>query len=102
MPQGLEKARTVAFMTLVSFELFIALSCRSLHQPIWKVGIFANKWLWGAVLLSFGLQLVLMYVPFFSDIFGLVALSAMELLLVVGVASLGLVYSEVHKALVKS
>jgi len=102
MPQGLEKARTVAFMTLVMFELFIALSCRSLHQPIWKVGIFANKWLWGAILLSFSLQLVLMYVPFFSEIFGLVALSAMELLLVVGVASLGLVYSEVHKALVRS
>lgn len=101
MPQGLEKARTIAFMTLVSFELFIALSCRSLHQPIWKVGIFANKWLWGAVLLSFGLQLVLLYVPFFSNIFGLVALSAGELLLVVGVASLGLAYSEVHKALVR-
>lgn len=101
MPQGLEKARTVAFMTLVMFELFIALSCRSLHQPIWKVGIFANKWLWGAILLSFGLQLILMYVPFFSNIFGLVALSAGELLLVAGVASLGLVYSEVHKALVR-
>jgi Ca2+-transporting ATPase len=102
MPQGLEKARTVAFMTLVTFELFIALSCRSLHQPIWKVGIFANKWLWGAILLSFGLQLVLMYVPFFSNIFGLVALSTGELLLVAGVASLGLIYSEVHKALVRS
>jgi hypothetical protein len=43
-----------------------------------------------------------MYVPFFSNIFGLVALSAMELLLVAGVASLGLIYSEVHKALVRS
>lgn len=102
MPQGLEKARTVAFMTLVMFELFIALSCRSLHQPIWKVGIFANKWLWGAILVSFSLQLILMYVPFFSNIFGLVALSAGELLLVAGVASLGLIYSEVHKALVRS
>lgn len=102
MPQGLDKARTVAFMTLVTFELFIALSCRSLHQPIWKVGIFANKWLWGAILLSFGLQLILMYVPFFSNIFGLVALSASELLLIVGVASLGLIYSEIHKALVRS
>jgi len=102
MPQGLEKARTVAFMTLVMFELFIALSCRSLYKPIWKVGIFANKWLWGAVLLSFGLQLILLYVPFLREIFGLVALSAMELLLVAGVASLGLVYSEIHKALVRS
>lgn len=100
MPQGLEKARTVAFMTLVMFELFMALSCRSLHEPIWKVGVFANKWLWGAIGLSFGLQLMLIYVPFFREIFGLVALSGMELLLIAGVASLGLVYSELHKALV--
>jgi len=34
------------------FELFQAISCRSVHKPVFAVGVFANKWLWFAALMS--------------------------------------------------
>ena len=34
------------------------------------VGLFSNKWLWGAIGLSVVLQLVVIYVPFLNSAFG--------------------------------
>ena len=50
-------------------ELVIAISMRSLKYPVYKVGIFKNKWLWYAILASFGLQLVILYVPYLQTLF---------------------------------
>ncbi|MBW3016297.1 calcium-translocating P-type ATPase, SERCA-type [Candidatus Woesearchaeota archaeon] len=94
---GLERAQTVAFSTLVVFELFAALSCRSLHKPIFAVGVFKNWWLWLALLMSFGLQLLLIYVPFFQNIFRLEALYVFDWILVFAAGFVGFVYLEVHK-----
>jgi Ca2+-transporting ATPase len=44
-------------------ELAIALSSRSLKYPVFKVGVFKNKYLWYAILSSFALQLIILYVP---------------------------------------
>lgn len=75
--EGLEKARAVAFTTIVLTELFIALSVRS-HMPLHKIGIFSNKKLLIAVLVSFALQLAVLYVPFLNPIFGTVPLTMEE------------------------
>ncbi|MBI4016910.1 MAG: calcium-translocating P-type ATPase, SERCA-type [Candidatus Aenigmarchaeota archaeon] len=90
-------ARTVAFTTLVLFELFQAVSCRSLTKPAFSVGIFKNKHLAGAVLLSFTLQISLLYVPALQEWFRVVPLTAMQILLIIGVSSAGFLYLELWK-----
>jgi Ca2+-transporting ATPase len=42
---------------------------RSLKYPVFKVGPFKNKWLWVAILTSFALQLVILYVPGLQGLF---------------------------------
>ena len=54
---------------MIAMELVIALSMRSLKYPVFKVGPFKNKWLWYAILSSFALQLIILYVPGLQGLF---------------------------------
>jgi Ca2+-transporting ATPase len=63
------EARTQLFTAMVMIELTIAISARSFKYPIIKVGAFKNKFLWLAVLSSFALQLVVLYVPGMQSLF---------------------------------
>ncbi|MBW3011482.1 HAD-IC family P-type ATPase, partial [Candidatus Woesearchaeota archaeon] len=56
-------ARTMAFSTLVMFQLVHVFNCRSLTHSLFKVGVFANKKLWYAILISIGLQILVIYTP---------------------------------------
>ncbi len=96
---SVEKAQTVAFSSIVLFELFQAISCKSVRRPVFLVGLFKNKWLWVAVLSSFALQLALVSVPALQRLFHVTALSLNEWLLIMGVAFVGFVYLEMHKFL---
>jgi len=99
--ESLVKAQTMAFTSIVVFEIFQAISCRSVNKPVFVVGIFANKWLWGAVLLSLGLHLGIMYIPFLQEVFRLAALSVAEWGIIVMAALTGFGYLEVHKFLAR-
>jgi|GEM_PF-2675643 Ca2+-transporting ATPase len=55
---------------MVTMELVIAISAHSPKYPIAKVGAFMNKFLWGAVISSFVLQLVVLYVPGLQTVLG--------------------------------
>jgi Ca2+-transporting ATPase len=99
--QGTVKAQAVAFTSIVMFELFQAISCRSVRKPVFAVGVFANKWLWIAVASSIALQLMLLYVPFFQNVFHTAALSVKEWLIILSVAASGFIYLELHKLLRK-
>ena len=55
------------------------MAIRSPHFFLFKVGIFTNPMLIGAVLLTFGLQMALIYVPVLQGIFSTQALSLKEL-----------------------
>lgn len=57
------EARTQLLTAMIVMELANAISARSLKYPVWKVGIFKNKFLWYAVGSSFLLQLLVLYVP---------------------------------------
>jgi Ca2+-transporting ATPase len=63
------EARTQLFTAMIAMELTIAISARSFKYPIAKVGPFKNKYLWYAVLSSFALQLVVLYVPGIQTLF---------------------------------
>jgi P-type Ca2+ transporter type 2C len=63
------EARTQLLTAMIAMELVIAITMRSLKYPIYKVGPFKNKFLWYAILLSFALQLVILYVPSLQVLF---------------------------------
>jgi Ca2+-transporting ATPase len=63
------EARTQLFTAVILIELAIAISSRSLKYPIFKVGVFKNKFLWLAVFSSFALQLTVLYVPQLHGVF---------------------------------
>ena len=59
----------MGFTILVFAQMLNALCSRSHDQSVF-VGLFANKWLWGAIALSALLQVVVIYVPFLNTAFG--------------------------------
>jgi P-type Ca2+ transporter type 2C len=68
------------------FQLFNVFNARSVEQSAF-VGLFANKWLWAAVLLSLVLQATVIYIPFLQQAFSTVELSAGDWLSCLAVAS---------------
>jgi Ca2+-transporting ATPase len=62
-------AETMAFLTLSASELLRAFTARSERYPLLKIGVFSNKWMNIAVLVSFVLLLAVIYVPFLNPIF---------------------------------
>lgn len=63
------EARTQLLTAMIVIELAIALTSRSIKYPVFKVGVFKNKYLWYAILSSFALQLLILYVPGIQSIF---------------------------------
>ena len=78
MPGGVEHARTMAFATLSISELFRAYTSRSERYSLWSIGVFSNKWMQWAVLLSLVILLAIIYVPFLDPIFGTTFLTATD------------------------
>ena len=66
----LTEARTQLLTAIILMELANALAARSLKYPTFKVGIFKNKFLWYAIILSLALQLFILYTPGVQAIFG--------------------------------
>ncbi len=88
--------RTMAFTTLMLFQIFNAFNCRSDERSAFA-GLFGNRWLWGAAGLSIALHFAVIYVPFLQAAFSTVALSAGDWGRAVAVASSVLWVSEAMK-----
>jgi len=71
---AMDYARTMAFTTLVLFQLFNVLNARSDSHSAFR-RLFDNPWLWGALAFSLGLQFAVIYLPFLQRAFDTVALS---------------------------
>jgi Ca2+-transporting ATPase len=89
-------ARTMAFTTLMMFQLFNAFNCRSTWRSAFQ-GLLDNPWLIGAVALSLIAHVLVIYVPAMQTAFQSVALSALDWLIATGVAALSLVVMELVK-----
>ena len=90
--------QTMVFTVLTLGQMAHVLAIRSETQPSWTLGFASNKPLLGAVLLSLGLQLATIYVPFFQPIFKTEPLSMAELGLCIGAAGVVWVAVEIEKA----
>lgn len=77
---GEDSWRTMVFTTLTLAQMGNALATRSEHESLFRLGLLSNKSMILSVSLTFVLQLVLIYVPFFQNIFRTVALTASELI----------------------
>lgn len=71
---GLEYWQTMVFTTLTLAQMGNVLATRSERDSLFKIGLLSNKPLLGAVLLTFLLQMAVVYVPFLQGIFKTVAL----------------------------
>ena len=94
-------AQTMAFTTLVFFSLFNVFNARSDERSAF-VGLFTNKWLWGAVLVSLVLQAAVMYIPFLQHAFSTVSLSVGDWLRCAAVASSVLWLRELSKVITRA
>ena len=61
--------QTAVFTTLCFLQLGNALCVRSMHHSLFSAGFFANRSMWGAIALTIGLQLLIVYVPFLHPVF---------------------------------
>lgn len=83
---NLRYGQTMAFTTLMLFQMFNVLNSRSDERSAFQ-GLFHNALLWGALGLSIALQVAVIYVPFLQSAFSTVSLSLSDWLRCVAVAS---------------
>jgi len=77
-PGDIVRARSVAFTTIVFFELFLVFSIRHPRQTLWEIGILSNKNLLIAVAISAALQIMVIQVPIFEPAFDTKALDLLD------------------------
>ena len=65
-PVSLEKARTMAFITLAFSQLFNVLNMRNLTGSSFKLGLFSNKWVNYALIVSVLIQIAIIETPLAS------------------------------------
>ena len=99
--QSLVKAQTAVFLVITFFELYQAFSCRSLRYPVFKVGIFKNRYLNLAVLSSFIFAAAIVFIPSLNPIFKTAPLTLIEFSSILTISSVGFIYLELSKALQK-
>jgi len=92
-----EYSRTLAFLTIIACQLLYSFSFRHENKSIFKVGFLSNKFLAGSVIIGFGLQLLVLYIPFMRQAFKLQAIGLYEWLIVLGLGLCPLVFSEIFK-----
>jgi len=94
---GMAYGHSMAFTTLVLFQMFNVFNARSDERSA-LAGLFTNRWLWGSVGLAVGLQLLVLYVPALQQAFGTVPLGVGDWLRCTAVASSVLWLREIDKA----
>jgi Ca2+-transporting ATPase len=82
----LRYAQTMAFTTLMLFQIFNVVNARSDERSAF-VHLFTNSWLWAAIAGSIALQVLVVYVPFLQRAFGTMHLTARDWAFCVAVAS---------------
>ncbi|MGQ9723527.1 MAG: cation-translocating P-type ATPase, partial [Candidatus Jordarchaeum sp.] len=95
--EGYREPRTMAFTTLIFFQLFNALNIRSREYSIFKIGLLSNKYFAVGLAISIILNFSIIYVPFFQELFQIVPLDPYHWLIVVLVSSSIFVIEEIRK-----
>jgi len=97
LKESLIKARTMAFATIVMFELFISFGCRSERHPIIKIGPFKNKFLVISVIASALMLLFVIHIPTIGTLFKTTRLTLNDWTIVLMASPSGLIAIEAWK-----
>ena len=98
--ESLVQARTACFTVLVLAQLFNALSARSESASAF-IGLFANQWLWGAIVLAMTLQIAVVHWPPLNKAFNTSALTLGQWGLCFAMASTVFWFSELRKLVLR-
>jgi P-type Ca2+ transporter type 2C len=97
LPQGLEKARTGAFLVICLTQLINIFNMRSLDRSVFSIGFFTNKYLLAAVAASLFLLYLALSNSFLVNIFNFTPLSNKEITEGVLLSILVFVIGELYK-----
>jgi len=89
--------QTMVFTVLCLTQLGHVLAIRSEKESLFKIGLLSNKPLLGAVILTFGLQMATIYIPFLNPVFKTQPLDLDELVISLGLASMIFFAVEIEK-----
>jgi len=98
---GLAHWQTIVFTVLTFSQLAHVLVIRSESESLFSIGLWSNRPLLGAVLLTVALQLAVIYVPGLQQIFRTAALTPHELLACFALSAVVLLAVEVEKWLIR-
>lgn len=89
--------QTMAFTVLCFSQLGHVMVIRSGRESIFKIGFFSNRPMVGALLITIVLQFMIIYMPFFNEIFKTQPLSLYELGLTLAASSIVFWSGEIEK-----
>ncbi len=96
---ALREAQTMAVCTVIAFQIFYLLNCRSLRDSLLNIGLFSNP----AVFVGIGslllLQALFVYAPFMQAVFGTAPLGVRDLLVAVAAGAVILPVIAIEKRL---
>ena len=75
LPRAMAGAQTEAVTTVILFQVFYLLNCRSLKDSIFTIGLWSNPWIYLGIAVVMVLQAGFIYLPFMNTIFGSAPLS---------------------------
>jgi len=94
---GLVVGRAMVFTTIVLSQSFILLDTWAKNASAFQKKIFTDKIFLGAFIAPFILQLLVLYVPLFSGVFKITAISVPQFVYAIALSSILLVASEIRK-----
>ncbi|WP_332369186.1 cation-translocating P-type ATPase C-terminal domain-containing protein [Spirosoma telluris] len=87
----------MTFTVLCFSQLGNAIAIRSHRVSVFSIGPFSNKPMLGAILLTVALQFMIIYTPFFNNLFSTKPLTLAELSITIAVSSLTFWVVELEK-----
>ncbi len=95
--ESIEKARTAAFSVMAFTQLFRALNMRDMKRSVFKIGFFKNKYLLISILFAIFLQISVIRVPFFQNIFNFETIPYIEIFILIILSSAVFFLGEFYK-----
>lgn len=93
--------QTMVFTTLVFSEMGFVMAVRSGRESLFSIGLFSNRTLLGAVVLTILLQLVVVYIPIFQDLFRTQPLPLVDLGIAFGLSLVLFAAVELQKGIIR-